>query len=47
MKLGEYIVMRLEEENMTFEDLDEDVIDFFYQQWLVDPEGAEKYNTYG
>ncbi len=47
MKLGEYIVMRLEVENMTFEDLDEDVIDFFYQQWLVDPEGAEKYNAYG
>ena len=46
MALGEYIMMRLEEEELTLEDLDEDTIDFFYQQWLVDPEGAERYDTY-
>ena len=47
MALGEYIMMRLDEEEMTLEDLDEDTIDFFYQQWLVDPEGAERYDHYG
>ena len=47
MTLGEYIIMRLEEEDLTLEDLDEDTIDFFYQQWLVDPEGEEKHNFYG
>jgi len=47
MTLGEYIIMRLEEEDLTLEDLDEDTIDFFYQQWLVDPDGAKKYNFYG
>ncbi len=47
MTLGEYIMMRLEEEELTLEDLDEDTIDFFYQQWLVDPDGVEKYNPYG
>ena len=37
MTLGEYIIMRLEEEELTLEDLDKDTIDFFYQQWLIDP----------
>ena len=46
MSLGEYVIMRLEEE-LTLEDLDKDIIDFFYQQWLVDPEGAERYDPYG
>jgi len=36
MTLGEFILMRLEEENLTLEDLDIDTIDFFYQQWLID-----------
>ena len=36
MTLGEYILMRLEEENLTLEDLDIDTIDFFYQQWLIE-----------
>ena len=40
-------MMRLEEEDLTLEELDLDTIDFFYQQWLVDPEGAEKNNFYG
>ena len=35
MTLGEYILMRLKEENLTLEDLDTDTIDFFYQQWLI------------
>lgn len=39
MKIGEYFMMRLNEENMESKDLDKDVIDFFYQQWLTDPEG--------
>ena len=47
MSLGEYVIMRLEEEELTLEDLDKDIIDFFYQQWLVDPEGAERYDPYG
>ena len=47
MTLGEYFMKRLEEEELTLEDLDEDTIDFFYQQWLVDPEGAERYDPYG
>ena len=47
MSLGEYIVMRLDEENLELKDLDEDTIDFFYQQWLVDPDGEEKRNFYG
>ena len=40
-------MMRMEEEDLTLEDLDIDTIDFFYQQWLVDVNGAEKYNPYG
>ena len=36
MTLGEYILMRLKEENLTLEDLDTDTIDFFYQQWLIE-----------
>ena len=36
MTLGEYILMRLKEENLTSEDLDIDTIDFFYQQWLIE-----------
>ena len=36
MTLGEYILMRLKEENLTLEDLDIDTIDFFYQQWLIE-----------
>ena len=47
MSLGEYIVMRLDEENLELKDLDADTIDFFYQQWLVDPDGEEKHNFYG
>ena len=39
MTIGEYIVMRLEEEDLTLEDLDADTIDFFYQQWLINPTG--------
>ena len=35
MSLGEFILMRLKEENSTLEDLDIDTIDFFYQQWLI------------
>ncbi len=31
--LGEYIHRRMKEENITREDLDEDTIDFFYQQF--------------
>ena len=45
MTLGEYIMMRLEEENLELKDLDADTIDFFYQQWLVDSDKREKYNT--
>ena len=37
MSIGEYILERLEEEDLTLEDLDSDTIDFFYQQWLIDP----------
>ena len=40
-------MMRLDEEDLELKDLDEDTIDFFYQQWLVDPEGAERYDPYG
>jgi hypothetical protein len=36
MSIGEYILIRLEEENLTLEDLDADTIDFFYQQWLIE-----------
>ena len=39
MKIGEYFMMRLKEENIEPKDLDKDAIDFFYQQWLTDPEG--------
>ena len=45
MTLGEYIMMRLEEENLELKDLDADTIDFFYQQWLVDSGEEEKHNT--
>ena len=31
--LGKYIYERLEEENLTSEDLDESTINFFYQQF--------------
>ena len=41
MTIGEYILVRLEEEDLTLEDLDADTIDFFYQQWLVDPMNGE------
>ena len=41
MTLGEYIMMRLEEENLELKDLDADTIDFFYQQWLIDPANGE------
>tara|TARA_Y100000034_G_C6652471_1_gene285638 strand:+ start:422 stop:571 length:150 start_codon:yes stop_codon:yes gene_type:complete len=36
LTLGEFIKKRLEEENISWEDLDIDTIDFFYQQWLID-----------
>ena len=39
MNIGEYILIRLEEENLTLEDLDADTIDFFYQQWLIESNG--------
>jgi len=45
MTLGEYIVMRLDEENLELKDLDEDTIDFFYQQWLINPSGEVKHTT--
>ena len=41
MTLGECIMMRLEEENLELKDLDADTIDFFYQQWLIDPTNGE------
>ena len=47
MSLGEYILIRMEEEGVEPEDLDAGTIDFFYQQWLVDPKGSEKNNFYG
>jgi len=47
MTLGEYIVMRVQEENLTLDDLDPDTIDFFYQQWLVDPTGAREKDKHG
>ena len=47
MTLGEYIVMRVQEENLTLDDLDPDTIDFFYQQWLVDPEEAREKDKHG
>ena len=46
MTLGEYIELRMREENMTADQLDRDTIDFFYQQWLVDPEGAPRYDPH-
>tara|TARA_Y100000034_G_scaffold60257_1_gene73259 strand:+ start:229 stop:405 length:177 start_codon:yes stop_codon:yes gene_type:complete len=33
---GEYVKMRLKEENLTVVDLDIDTIDFFHQQWLIE-----------
>ena len=39
MTVGEYILIRIEEENLTLEDLDADTIDFFYQQWLIESNG--------
>ena len=41
MTLSEYIMMRLEGENLELKDLDADTIDFFYQQWLIDPTNGE------
>ena len=32
---GEYVKMRLKEENLTVVDLDIDTIDFFYHQYKV------------
>ncbi len=46
MTLGEYIMIRMDEEDVRPEDLDPDTIDFFYQQWLVDPEGAPRYDSH-
>ena len=43
MTLGQYIWLRMVEEDIELKDLDPHVIDFFYQQWLVDPEGAPRY----
>ena len=37
MTIGEYILVRLVEEDLTLKDLDVDTIDFFYKQWLIDP----------
>ena len=36
MTIGEYILVRIEEEDLTLKDLDADTIDFFYQQWLIE-----------
>ena len=33
--LGKYIHQRMKEENITRDDLDEDTIDFFYQQFKI------------
>ena len=33
--LGQFIKKRLKEEKMTWKDLDQDTIDFFYQQYKV------------
>ncbi|MBT4208814.1 hypothetical protein HOE22_10835 [Candidatus Woesearchaeota archaeon] len=33
---GEYVVIRMKEENISWKDLDEDTIDFFHTQWLID-----------
>ena len=41
MTIGEYILVRLEEENLTLKELDADTIDFFHQQWLIDPMNGE------
>ena len=41
MTIGEYILVRIEEEDLTLKDLDADTIDFFYQQWLIDPMNGE------
>ena len=46
MTLGEYILIRMDEEDVKPDELDVDTIDFFYQQWLVDPERAERYDPY-
>ena len=33
--IGQFIKKRLKEEKMTWKDLDQDTIDFFYQQYKV------------
>ena len=45
MTIGEYILERIEEEDLTLKDLDADTIDFFHQQWLIDP--TNKLYSYG
>jgi len=35
--LGEYIHKRLKEENLTTKDLDESTINFFFQQFKIEP----------
>ena len=42
MTIGEYIMMRLEEENLKLKYLDVDTLDFFYQQWLIDKNGKNE-----
>ena len=41
MTIGEYILERIEEEDLTLKDLDADTIDFFHQQWLIDTTNGE------
>mgnify|MGYP004246698315 FL=1 len=35
--MGEYIHKRLKEENLTTKDLDESTINFFFQQFKIEP----------
>ena len=41
MTIGEYILVRIEEEDLTLKHLAAYTIDFFYQQWLIDPTNGE------
>ena len=45
--LGQYIHQRLKEENLTMNDLDEDTINFYFQQFKVDINMKMKQTTKG
>jgi|APSaa5957512622_1039677.scaffolds.fasta_scaffold06364_13 hypothetical protein len=45
--LGQYIHQRLNEENLTMNDLDEDTINFFFQQFKIDKNMKMKQTTKG